>query len=818
MDREEPQVSDTLISTRDPQSSAVILDALAASEKEFRSYDELCRRIDNIYSGRSDLGATLTDLGMTDQEYDTFWAAMEVAKAAIYAKPPQVVAKPRYSDATPADKVVAELIERVVNSEFERISIDQQFKEVRDDLTLLSRGVMRVGYENKDGRKAICVDHVDRMDYRHEPVRYWRELGWQAYGAWLTEREMRKRFSEASGEAYQRATYLARNSHRDDGASDDSLKCLVWEVESKTDNKVYWVTEGVDVILDEASPDVDLSDFWSSPRPAYGTLRRRTLVPVPDWVRYARLLDQINLATSKIYTLLDRVKMMGFIAGGGDVATAVQTTLTSNDAMTIVPVPGAALMASGGGSALVQWLPLVELATAIQGLIEARAQLFADFDRLSGISDIMRGETQANETLGAQRIKTQYGSIRVKDKTEEIVRLARDTARVAVEIICAKFDKDTLLEIAQMEIPTRREVDKDIEALKKAAQEETKALGKKAVEAAQQAQQSGQEVDPAQAQQMLQQAQMQLAEKYAPEFQRLNNTVVVEDVMKIIKDKRARALIIDIETDSTIMVDEIAEKQMRNELLGAFSGAIGAMQPLFALGESGVKIAVEILDFTMQPYVRNNRQLRAYFDELVEQAPEIAARMAAQQDGGESEGLAEAQKALAAAEQTKADAAMAGVQAKAQLDKAEMQRKMAEMQMKAQADQQKAMEAQTKLELQLQKQQQEALNKDSKTRAEIDLMRAKIAEILNSIGLDERKQQLSEYQAAEQSQVQRVDQAMAIEGQQTEREFRAEEAERAARGEDRADRQQDFSEQSGERQMTLAEQQAMREGQGNGDG
>src|SRR3546814_10425129 len=72
----------------------------------------------------------------------------------------------------------------------------------------------------------------------------------------------------------------------------------------------------------------------------------------------------------------------------------------------------------------------------------------------------MRGETEADETLGAQRLKSQYGSVRVRDKKDELIRLSRDAARISGEIICDNFTQKELLEISQMDIPTRREVDK----------------------------------------------------------------------------------------------------------------------------------------------------------------------------------------------------------------------------------------------------------------------------------------------------------------------------------------------------------------------
>lgn len=799
MSDNEPQAADSLIDPAKPKDSSVILDALIHSEKEFRDYNEICRRIDNIYSAKVQLGAQADDLSMSDQEYDTFWASMEVLKPAIYAKAPQVVAKPRFSDATATDKVAGEMIERVVNSEFDRSGIDMHLREVRDDMALLNRGVLWVTYEAKDGRKSVCVDYVDRTDFRHEPVRYWPELGWEARRAWMTEAQMRKRFGKTSGDAYRKAAFSTRDSDDDDRVADPSAKAAVWEVWSKTDNRVYWVSEGVDDILDEGEPHLDLRDFFPGPRPAYGTLRRRTLIPVPDYIRYERHLDQINKLTSRIYVLLEQVKRKVLIPSGGDIGTAIETAFNSDDDTIFIPVPGAAMMA-GGTNGFAFELDLTQVANTITGLIQARSQLFADFDRLSGISDIMRGETEAEETLGAQRIKTQYGSVRVKDKTEEIVRLARDAARVSVEIICQKFDQKTLLEISQMSIPTKREVEKDIEAIKKAAKEELKALTEKAKQSAQQAQAQGQQIDPAQAEQMLQQAQQQIGEKYAPDFQRLANTVVIEDVMKVIKDDRARSLIIDIETDSTIMMDEVAEKQARSEMFAAVTGAFAALPQFAGMGEQGIKLFGALVDFTLQPFTRGNRQIQSQLDELIENAPEIAEKMQAQQQDGGTEELAKAQQTLADAEMVKAQAATEGVKAKAALDQANMQAKMAEMQQKGADNAAKAQQANDKLMLQMHDQGVKAQQSEQKLQAEIDNLTAQTAKILASIGLDERKQQLSEYTAASNEQARVVDQ------EQEAVAFARNDA-RADRSEDRADRGQDHTETTSERDFEMRKQE-----------
>src|SRR5690606_10168895 len=100
---------------------------------------------------------------------------------------------------------------------------------------------------------------------------------------------------------------------------------------------------------DESEPFLNLDGFYPCPRPAYGTIKRRSLIPVPDYVRYEQTLEQINDITRRIHDLLDWIRVKGLIPAGGDVSTAVETALNQNDDdVLLIPVPGATLMSGAG--------------------------------------------------------------------------------------------------------------------------------------------------------------------------------------------------------------------------------------------------------------------------------------------------------------------------------------------------------------------------------------------------------------------------------------------------------------------------------------
>jgi len=245
-DEIEIQPEDSLKDQEDAKSSRVILAALEESHKAFRDWQDICNEIDDIYSRRdTERLGKISPLESTwaDAELDLFWASYEILKPAIYAHVPKPVVSPQFKDRRAVKNRTAELLERTSISAFERSDIDDVMCEIRDDLIFTNRGVI---WLRKEGQK-VCFEHLDRTDFRHEPARKWCEVGWVARRAWMTMKDMAERFD---GDAYKNATLTTRRDDYEHGATDNSKKASVWEVWHKVDNRVYWVSEGVDVLLD----------------------------------------------------------------------------------------------------------------------------------------------------------------------------------------------------------------------------------------------------------------------------------------------------------------------------------------------------------------------------------------------------------------------------------------------------------------------------------------------------------------------------------------------------------------------------------------
>lgn len=585
------------------QDATPWLDAIVAAEKAFAPYQEKCDAIDKLYSNLEEKSKV-----KVDREFQMFWANLEVIKPSIYARPPQPVVVPRFKDLRELPRAASEILERTLSTNFDLDDIHGTMLMVRDDLAVNGRGCAWARYEvyNYDDGTAeekVCYDHIDRKDFLHEPARKWKEVGWVGRRSYLTLDEAIKRFAtdpetgkEIDGPKLRLVRSLEYREYKpEDGASYDAeKKAAVWEIWSKKKQLVVWVSPGCQDVLDIQEPFLSLDGFFPCPKPAYATVQRGTLIPVPDFVYYKDQLEEINELTGRIAGLGNSLRMKGFyISGEEGISGAVEKALKTQDNSAILVPVAAHLMAGGSLKDSVLWLPVQEVATTIKELVALRKEIISDVYQITGISDIMRGDTEASETLGAQQLKSQYGSIRIKERQSEMVRVARDMTRIGAEIIAENFQPQTLLTMSQMDMATEA-----------ANQQQLAQIQEQYQKAAYQAQMTGQPVPP-------------------PPQPKL--PVTIEQVVNLLRQERTRPCVIDIETDSTITPDENAEKQRRTEFVTAIGGFIQQAFPLVQAMPQAAPLATETLKFVAAGF-RAGRQLEGAIEEFADQVKQVASR------------------------------------------------------------------------------------------------------------------------------------------------------------------------------------------------
>jgi hypothetical protein len=111
------------------------------------------------------------------------------------------------------------------------------------------------------------------------------------------------------------------------------------------------------------------------------------------------------------------------------------------------------------------------------------------------------------------------------------------------------------------------------------------------------------------------QSQMQ---SLAQELQKLREQPTIEQVLHFLKDNRAKSFVLDIETDSTILADEQAEKQARTEFVQVLGGLLPQLSQMITAEPQTADFCGELLKFATAPF-RAGRSLDGAIDELVEQ-------------------------------------------------------------------------------------------------------------------------------------------------------------------------------------------------------
>jgi hypothetical protein len=209
-----------------------------------------------------------------------------------------------------------------------------------------------------------------------------------------------------------------------------------------------------------------------------------------------------------------------------------------------------------------------------------------------------------------------------------MVRVARDIEEIIAEIMCSEFKFTTLMQMAQMDIPTDAEQQQKITMIQQQLQMMTM----------QAQQQMAQAQGAPQAQSMATVGAPDQLKQLETQFMQLKSNLedqqqipTQEDIKQFIDDYRTTAFVLDIETDSTIQANEDAEKQRRGEFMGMMAQLLPQLAALIAQEPGAAEFCGELLKFATAPF-RVGRSLDGSIDNLIQQVEAQAAQRVGQPD------------------------------------------------------------------------------------------------------------------------------------------------------------------------------------------
>jgi len=679
------------------------------------------------------------------KRYSMLWSNIETLEPAVYSQAPKAVVQRRFRDADPIGREACLVLERAINFQIDLNKFDGGFKKVRHDYLLYARGQARVYYEPvmKDaddstadegaeldvtdvqgpaaeaggdtdaeglenlggpddegaetppfGAPAIQTpgvvdfEHVKLRylhpdDFAHGTARTWEEVPWCSFRGFLSKDEWDKRFPKfkdrfsANGAADRTSNPAAQESQEE--------KAAVWEVWDKFGDKVLWVSPGLEVVLDSSEPYLKLEDFFPCPEPAYGTLTSDSLAPVPDFVFYQDQCDEIDGLTKRITSLTDSLKLVGFYPAGphGEGFPEIEKAVKPGIENTMIAVKSWAAFTEGAKSGVpIVWLPVEMVMTIIEGCVTLRKQLIEDVYQIFGISDIMRGEGEANETAKAQGIKAQFGSMRIRTRQEELARFCRDIARLVGQIVATQFQQATLAKMTNVSLPTRQEVEAKFQQAMveyQTAMQQFQAQQMAAVQAPGSPVPTQGGPSPAPVPKPPQ----------PPQQPQPGQPVTWDDVLELFKDGVTRRFRLDVEADSTVSGDETQERADRAQFVEAVTNFVKEWAPILQAQPALLPVAKQMLLFLVRGF-RGGRELEETLEEAFDKLEDIAGQpkpdvtppeVQAEQvklQGIQAKTQAEGQKAALDLQGAQADAQakVAATQAQVQLKQAESQAQM----------------------------------------------------------------------------------------------------------------------------------------------
>ena len=556
------------------------LDRVRASTKRQKNWMDDAIKAEKAYTNEEKVDGEITSdaLGVR-YDFNILYANVETIVPAVINSPPVPDIRRRFNDPDPVARIVADLMERAIRVQIDDSRLQVELEGAAQDAFLSGRGIVRIrfkseikggetsddeiraaaekrdgdekvsvendtdyagGYEEGDSgsskppqyleNERICFEAVSWKDYRHGAGKRWEDRTWEAYRFCIAREDQYESFDE--GYIKSQLDDNEINSRKD---CEDDL--TGWEIWDKKSRKVCFIDDD-GVILKELDDPLGLSNFYPISTPMQPIEVVGRLTPVNPFSIYRKLADELDTITKRINALVDNMRVKGWYAG---TAKELENIITLQD-NEFAPVAEPEIWAQNGGleGAIAFW-PIDRFIAALKELYVARNETKQAIYEITGISDIVRGASKATETLGAQEIKSQWGSLRIQKMQRMLERCARDLFVMMSEIIPSKFSRETLQEMTGIPlIPAPTD-------------------------------------DPEQMQQKL----------------AINN---------LLNRRLASYYRIDVESDSTIRADLTRQKQEVSEFLQGAGAYFQAVMPLVQQGALSEDAAVDIFAATARMF------------------------------------------------------------------------------------------------------------------------------------------------------------------------------------------------------------------------
>jgi len=390
-------------------------------------------------------------------QFNILRSNINTLRPACYNSLPVPDIRRRWQTSGPVVKQAADALERTLSRNLDDGDFDDTMLASVQDYLLVGRGVARVRYAPVVSEvggaeqvvdERVSLDCVNWEDFRRGPAKVWKRVPWIAFHHTMTRDELVEKFGDVGNKVELDVSQSVKDKADNEPVPDAMKRGRVWEIWDKDAREVVFVAPThKDAPLKTISDPLRLEGFFPCPPPLYSNVDTTSLVPVPDYESYRDQAEELNRVTERITSLVKVLKWRGVYDAS---INEVGRLENAEDGEMIASSNVLALMQAGGLEGAIWLMPVERLIEIIRELYRSRAELIQTIYEITGISDILRGATNPNETLGAQQIKAQFGSNKLQERQRDVQNFARDAMRLLAELISEHFSPQTISQSADM--------------------------------------------------------------------------------------------------------------------------------------------------------------------------------------------------------------------------------------------------------------------------------------------------------------------------------------------------------------------------------
>ena len=442
---------------------------IAAYERAFKPWETRAEKVVQRYRDEQARAAN-----GSQTKFNILWSNVNTLVPSCYSRLPQPDVGRRFRDQDPVGRVASLILERALTFEIEHYpDYRATMREAVQDRFLPGRGVAWARYEPhfkaaasqlpSDGLQVTEDEDApkEQIDYECAPVDYvaWRDFGHNVARTWeevfvvwrvvyMHEEGVVERFGKAIAAKlpYDATPEDKRKELTQQEVKKQARIYEIWDLQKK---RAFWMSRSQPGLLDERDDPLGLAEFFPCPRPLYATSTNETLIPVPDFALYQDQARELDTIADRINGLVEMLQVKGVYDAAVPVLERIFTEGANGK---LLPVKNWAAFAEKKGLAgAIDVLDLKPIYEALKVCFEAAREIINFIYQITGISDIVRGQTEASETLGAQQLKVNFVGLRLGDMKRDVARFATDLLQLKAQIMCQHFTPQTIMAMAAVE-------------------------------------------------------------------------------------------------------------------------------------------------------------------------------------------------------------------------------------------------------------------------------------------------------------------------------------------------------------------------------